>query len=103
MREKSAAKKMELQMMKKNFYRAVFENATTSGFQQSATNYKRAAAKRGSFMADRTKMEIYQPQKGGKALGLPQFSGNGPNVNQPGGGGGKGMKGMPPPNPMGRG
>jgi len=49
LREKSAAKKMELQMMKKNFYRAVFENATTSGFQQSATNYKRAAAKRGSF------------------------------------------------------
>merc|ERR1712130_630215 len=43
MREKRTAKKMELQMIKRNFYRAVFENAATQGFQQSTTNYKRTA------------------------------------------------------------
>ena len=96
-REKSSAKKMELQMIKKNFYRAVFENATTQGFQQSTTNYKRTAAKRGSFMANRPKNEVYRPQVGGNALGLPQFGGNGPNAGPPPGP----MGGMPPPNPMG--
>merc|ERR1712173_258360 len=97
MREKSTAKKMELQMIKKNFYRAVFENASTQGFQQSTTNYKRTAAKRGSFMATRPKNEVYQPQVGGNALGLPQFGSNAqPPPNMNGGGGG----GMPPPNPM---
>merc|ERR1719361_3199797 len=98
MREKSAAKKMELQMIKKNFYRAVFENAATQGFQQSTTNYKRTAAKRGSFMATRPKNEVYQPQVGGNALGLPQFGPGGGGGGPPMGGG---MNGMPPPNPMG--
>jgi len=104
-REKSAAKKMELQMIKKNFFRAVFENATTQGFQQSTTNYVRAAAKRGSFVSNRDKNEVYRPQVGGASLGLPQFGGHGPNAM--GGGpppnpmmGANGGGGMPPPNPM---
>jgi len=88
LREKSTAKKMELQMIKKNFYRAVFENASTQGFQQSTTNYKRTAAKRGSFMATRPKNEVYQPQVGGNALGLPQFG-----AAPPGGMNGGGMNG----------
>merc|ERR1712228_975831 len=91
MREKSAAKKMELQMIKKNFYRAVFENAATQGFQQSTTNYKRTAAKRGSFMATRPKNEVYQPQVGGNGLNAQQGMPMGGNMN---------MGGMPPPNPM---
>eukprot|EP01083_Nonionella_stella_P120146 359732_1 len=108
---------MELQMIKKAFYRAVFENATTQGFQQSTTNYKRTAAKRGSFMAQRPKNEVYQPQVGGNALGLPQFGGSGPNANKmekrmkdPVMGGGmdvltrppkrKPNQNKPPPNPM---
>merc|ERR1712130_911135 len=101
-----------LQMVQKNFYRAVFENAATQGFQQSTTNYKRTAAKRGSFMATRPKNEVYQPQIGGNALGLPQFGGNGPNAqqgmppmngmnnNMNMNGPPMGMNGMPPPNPM---
>jgi len=79
-REKSVAKRMELTMMKKNFYRAVYQNATTQGFQQTVAKFSGGCTRRNSFLADQVKNETYQPQVGGNSLGLPRLVGNEQNA-----------------------
>jgi hypothetical protein len=63
---------LELQMLKKNFYKAMFENNTSTGFMASPVMIRRKAAKRNSFVGE--KAPAVEPQQSGfgASLNIPQ-------------------------------
>jgi len=65
---------MELQMLKKAFMAALFDNNTRSGFQASPVQIKRKSAKRNSIMVNSPDARVqFSPQpKGKNKLMIPE-------------------------------
>lgn len=70
-KEKNKQNKADLEKIKRDFNKAVFDNNTLQGFNSKSVNMSTAAAKRTSVISTRPKPK-YQANLGGNSLGIPE-------------------------------